>query len=270
MLRLNETCAALVSSKEERYLKADHFLHLRCELSCPNLVELVEPLMDHTLTRLVSVMDHTPGQRQFADVEAGRSFYAKKYQMRDEEFDAFVAERLHCHHTHSAPNRRTIVRQAQQRCLKLASHDDATAAHVDEAIADEISIAEFPTTAEAAKASHQAGLAVLMGGPNIVRGKSHTGNASARDFAAAGWLDIVSSDYVPASLLFATLVLSNTVDSIELHEAVRMATVNPAEQAGLTDRGELAEGLRADLVRFHRGEAGPVIREVWRKGRRIA
>ncbi|MEM8690020.1 MAG: alpha-D-ribose 1-methylphosphonate 5-triphosphate diphosphatase [Pseudomonadota bacterium] len=268
--RLQETCAALSACKDSKLLKADHFLHLRCEVSCPDLPELVDPLLDHPLAMLLSVMDHTPGQRQFATMEAYRAYYMKKYQMSDEEFQVYASERIEFQKRYSAPNRKAIVSKAHKRAIQIASHDDATLNHVDEAVEDRVSIAEFPTTSAAAKASHDAGMAVLMGGPNVVRGKSHNGNASARDFAEQGWLDIISSDYVPASLLYASFVLSECVERIDLPKAVRMVTAQPAKSAGLNDRGRLEEGLRADLVRFHDVEGTPVIREVRRKGQRIA
>ena len=268
--RLRESCDALTQCKDGKLLKADHFLHLRCEVSCPDLPDLVEPLMDHPLTRLISVMDHTPGQRQFPTMEAYRAYYKKKYQMSEEEFEAYAVQRIEFQQRYSDVNRKSVVASAQKRNVQIASHDDATLEHVDEAVEDGVTIAEFPTTMDAAKASHDAGLAVLMGGPNVVRGKSHNGNASARTFAEEGWLDIISSDYVPASLLYASLVLHDCLDSITLPKAINMVSLRPAESAGLEDRGKLAEGLRADLVRFHKSGSTPVIREVYRKGKRIA
>ncbi len=268
--RLQETCTALSECKDDKLLKADHFLHLRCEVSCPDVPDLMDPLLDHPLTKLISVMDHTPGQRQFATMEAYRAYYMKKYQMSDAEFEAYAAERIEFQKRYSASNRKAIVSKAHERAIQIASHDDATLGHVDEAVEDKVSIAEFPTTSAAAKASHDAGMAVLMGGPNVVRGKSHNGNASARDFAEQGWLDIISSDYVPASLLYASFVLRECVESITLPKAVGMVTAQPAKSAGLDDRGRLEEGLRADLVRLHEAGHTPVIREVRRKGKRIA
>ena len=117
----------------------------------------------------------------------------------------------------------------------------------------------------AMRAFRMAGLA-----PNIVRGRSHNGNASARDFARAGYLDIVSSDYVPSSLLFAALMLEDAIDVVDLPRAIAMVTSTPARHAGFDDRGEIAEGKRSDFVRFRRTPPGPVIREVWREGERVA
>ena len=152
----------------------------------------------------------------------------------------------------------------------MASHDDATADHVNEALGDGIVIAEFPTTVEAARLCHQSDIGVMMGAPNIVRGGSHSGNISARDLASHGYLDIISSDYVPTSLLQAAMILHDKIDAIDLPSAIRTVTKTPAERAGLADRGEITPGRRADLVRVHPNDHHPVVREVWREGKRVA
>ncbi len=268
---LHDACGAVVSAKADGHMKADHYLHLRCEVSCDHLMELVEPLLNNPLARLVSVMDHTPGQRQFASLEAYAVYYKAKYQMTDEQLAEYSKKRIAEAQRFSDPNRRAVVAAADARGIRVASHDDATQAHVAEAIDDGVAIAEFPTTDEAAKASHEAGLAVLMGAPNVVRGGSHSGNASARDFAAEGWLDILSSDYVPSSLLHGALILTDAVEDVELPQAIAMVATNPARSAGFEDRGRIADGLRADLVRFRRADGGaPVIRKVMRAGERVA
>ena len=250
--------------------KADHYLHWRCEVSYGGLLDLLEPLMDHPRLRLVSVMDHTPGQRQFVQAERYAEYYQGKFNMTDEEVTEFMAQRRRDQERYSAPNRAMVVGFAQARNVPVASHDDATVEHVAEAILDRVTVAEFPTTVESARASHEAGMAVLMGGPNIVRGMSHSGNVSARDLAALGLLDIVSSDYVPCSLLWGALLLEETVPEITLAEAISMVTRNPARAVGLEDRGEIRCGLRADLVRLRRSVSGPVIRDVWVAGERVA
>ena len=167
-------------------------------------------------------------------------------------------------------HREALAAICAARGIAVASHDDATLDHVAEARRFNVTVAEFPTSMTAARASHEAGMGVLMGAPNVVRGKSHSGNIAARDLAEAGVLDVLSSDYVPFSLIYAPFVLAETVDHIELPRAIVMVTANPARQVGLTDRGRLAPGLRADLVRVGRDEGIPVVRQVWREGRRVA
>ncbi len=265
-----DACTAVATAKSAGHLKADHFLHLRCEVSESDLLSDLASLLSNNLSQLVSIMDHTPGQRQFVSIDAFRTYYQGKYNMSDEVFSSFVDEQVEAQKKYSATNRRLVVAQANDRGIRLASHDDATLAHVEEAVADKVSIAEFPTTLEAARASHDCGLAVLMGAPNIVRGKSHNGNASARDFAKAGYLDIISSDYVPASLLHACLTLEETVEGISMPDAISMVTKTPAHHVGLSDRGEISPGKLADLVIFAKRQDVPVIAQVWREGGRVA
>ena len=154
----------------------------------------------------------------------------------------------------------------------MASHDDASVAHVDEAHGLGVAIAEFPTTREAAERARSLGIGVLMGAPNVVRGRSHSGNVSARALAEAGLLDLLSSDYVPFSLLQAVFELADTVPGMDLPRALRRVSTAPAAALGLDDRGRLVSGLRADLVRVRRPEPAsvPIVRAVWRAGRRVA
>jgi alpha-D-ribose 1-methylphosphonate 5-triphosphate diphosphatase len=250
-------------------VKADHRLHLRCELSFAQVLTLFETLMDEPLVGLVSIMDHTPGQRQFVDVAKYRFYYMKKYGMSDAEFENFLTERYEAQARYSAVHREAILARARARDLTLASHDDATADHVAESAAAGMTIAEFPTTHDAARASRDKGLAVLMGGPNIVLGGSHSGNIAASDLAAGGLLDIVSSDYVPASLMQALFSLAASAIGMDLPAAIRLASRNPARVMGFDDRGEIAAGKRADLVRVRVVDGLPVVWSVWRDGARI-
>ncbi|MGF7158530.1 alpha-D-ribose 1-methylphosphonate 5-triphosphate diphosphatase [Rhodoligotrophos appendicifer] len=251
-------------------LKAEHRLHLRCEVSGSDLMDLLEPLIDHPSVGLMSVMDHTPGQRQFVSLEQYTTYYQGKYALTDEALRRFIIERREDFERYGVAQRRKVVDMARERGLPLASHDDATFDHVAEAANDSVVIAEFPTTIEAAQACRTHDLAVLMGAPNVVRGGSHSGNVAARELARLGCLDILSSDYVPASLLFGALMLTEGEDGIALPQAIGMVTTVPARRLGLDDRGEIAAGKRADLVRFRPDAAGPVVREVWREGERVA
>ena len=261
---------AIRMGPDQDWLRADHFLHLRCELPTRDVVEHFEAFADHPLTRLASVMDHTPGQRQFRSLEDYKRFYAKHMGRTEEELEAYLEARQAEHDRYSAKNRAAITASARKLGLALASHDDVTLAHIEQASDEGIAIAEFPTTLEAASAAHDAGLAVLMGAPNVVRGKSHSGNISASDLVAAGLLDILSSDYVPFALLQAVFILPQRIDDIGLPEAIATVTRNPAKAAGLVDRGEIAIGKRADLVRVSSHQRIPGVRAVWKEGVRVS
>ncbi|ATU91197.1 alpha-D-ribose 1-methylphosphonate 5-triphosphate diphosphatase [Phyllobacterium zundukense] len=260
---------AIENSVKEGRLRADHYFHLRCEVSVPDCLEGFAHFDNDSRVRLASLMDHAPGQRQFVNLETYTYYYQRKLKLSDQEFNAFCEKRIAESARNSAPQRKAISDLCRERGIVLASHDDATLAHVDEAVEQGIHVAEFPTTLEAAAASKQAGLSVLMGAPNVVRGGSHSGNVSARELAEHGYLDILSSDYIPFSLIQSTFFLSEAVDGITLPDAVRLVTKNPAQAVGFDDRGVIEVGKRADLVRVRVDEHIPVVRTVWREGRRV-
>ena len=261
---------ALTAARATGHLRAEHRTHLRCEIASPDVLEQAEDYAARYPVDLLSLMDHTPGQRQFRDLATWRRFYAREISMSNLQVDEFIRQRIDLHTRYADRHRRALVALARRTGAILASHDDATADHVDEAVELGIAVAEFPTTVEAARASHQAGIKVMMGGPNIVRGGSHSGNVAAEELAREGLLDILSSDYVPASLLLAAFELPRRVPALDLAAALRTVTLAPAEATGLTDRGCLAIGKRADLVRVSLTAETPIVRQVWRQGIRVA
>ena len=259
---------AVTAMQRQGGLRAEHLLHLRCEVAHENVVQTIEGLIDHPLVRLISLMDHTPGQRQFASIEKYYEYYQGKFGYTEAEMAAYIAQKTDLNRRFGEANRHRLAEMGRARNLPQASHDDATLAHIAEAIELGMTIAEFPTTAEATIAARQNGMAVVMGAPNVVRGGSHSGNISARDQAAAGLLDILSSDYAPVSLLHGAFILHHAID-LPLAEAVATVSRNPAQALGLSDRGEIAPGKRADLVRASLIDAMPVARQVWRAGERV-
>lgn len=262
---------AISTARDARLLRADHFLHLRCEIPMPSVVEEAKELVGRPDIRLMSLMDHTPGQRQFRDEGKLRDYYrGKSGGLTDAQLDVMFERRFFYQKTYGEANMREIVALAHSYDIPLASHDDTTEENVIDAIRDRVSVAEFPTTMEAARGLHQAGIHVLMGAPNVVRGGSHSGNIAAVDLAREGLLDIMSSDYIPSSLLMAALQLPKHVPAIDLASAVRTVTKTAAEAVGLSDRGEIAAGKRADLIRVHLARDLPVVRSVWREGYRVA
>jgi alpha-D-ribose 1-methylphosphonate 5-triphosphate diphosphatase len=261
---------AIQAAERQGRLRSEHLIHLRCEVSADNVLDHFADFANDPFVRLVSLMDHAPGQRQFQTMDQYIFYYQKKRGLSDEAFKIFIEKRVEESERNSTPHRIAIAKVCADNGITVASHDDATLAHVDEAIGNGVKLAEFPTSLDAAKASHQAGMSVLMGAPNIVRGKSHSGNIAARDLAEKDVLDVLSSDYVPLSLLYAPFILADEVDSISLPKAIAMVSATPARTVGLDDRGRIATGLRADLVRVHRPEGVPVARAVWREGRRVA
>ncbi|KZL20693.1 Alpha-D-ribose 1-methylphosphonate 5-triphosphate diphosphatase [Pseudovibrio axinellae] len=267
---MREMADAIEIGQREGRLRADHFIHLRCEVSADNCVDGFDLFKDDPRVRLASLMDHTPGQRQFTSLDQFELYYKTQKGFSDQQMKEFTEQMQTRAKRNSNKNRLAIAERAKAAGMMLASHDDATLAHVKEATHFGINVAEFPTTLEAAKASHEAGMAVLMGAPNVVRGKSHSGNISARELAEAGYLDVLSSDYVPVSLLQAAFRLEQQIESISLPEAVQKVTRIPAQAVGLSDRGALEEGRRADLIQVRMVGDVPIVRGVWREGYRVA
>jgi alpha-D-ribose 1-methylphosphonate 5-triphosphate diphosphatase len=258
-------------ARDAGLLRIEHFVHLRCEVPMPKVVGDCADLIGRPDVRLMSLMDHTPGQRQFRDQQKLRDYYrGKSGGMTDAELDMLFARRIENHANHAAANYDGLVKLAGVHGTPLASHDDTTAEHVEQAVNDRVAIAEFPTTVGAAAALHAAGIKVMMGAPNLIRGGSHSGNVATVDLARAGMLDLMSSDYVPSSLLIAALRLPDVAPNYDLAAAIRTVSKTPAEAVGLTDRGEIAVGMRADMISVYRNDEAIAVRSVWSAGRRVA
>lgn len=246
-------------------LRAEHFLHLRCEVPAPDMLGLFHPVAEHPLVRMVSLMDHTPGVGQYADIDRYRKL------RRDSGMDAADVEQriveLQAQRDRlRGPNRRALLARLAGRGVAVASHDDRTEAEVAENAADGITVSEFPVTMAAARAAHAHAMQVIAGAPNLVRGGSHSGNVGVAALLEAGAVDALASDYVPTSLIEAAFHRGAGA----LPDAVALVTDRPARLAGLADRGRLAPGLRADLVQVRVHEGLPVVRAVWRAGERVA
>lgn len=249
-------------------LRISHFLHLRAEICSETLVEEMAKFGPDDRIGIVSLMDHTPGQRQFRDIDKLRDYVMGKRGLSDAEFDAHVESQQALSERLGSLHETTAVAEARRYGAVLASHDDTTADQVAVSDLHGVRLAEFPTTAEAAQACRDRGIAVMMGGPNLIRGGSHSGNVAAHELAEAGLLDILSSDYVPSSLLTAGLMLGDLWD--DLPRGIATVTSAPARAAGLTDRGQLALGARADVIRVARSGKANILRGVWVQGARVA
>lgn len=267
---LEKMINAVEETQKRGLNRAEHRLHLRCELPHHTTLPLFEKLVGREPVSMVSLMDHSPGQRQYADRSKYRDYYQGKYHLTNEEMDKFEEEQMALAAAWSQPNRQRIAAICRERNIALASHDDATCEHVLESRQLGSVIAEFPTTIAAAQASRQHGMNVLMGAPNIVRGGSHSGNVAAHHLAASGLLDILSSDYYPASLLDAAFrIADDEGNAFTLAQAIRLVSKNPAQALRLHDRGAIAEGKRADLVLARRHGEHIHIDHVWRQGKRV-
>jgi alpha-D-ribose 1-methylphosphonate 5-triphosphate diphosphatase len=247
-------------------LKAEHFLHLRCEVPAFDMLPLFDTVADHPLVRIVSLMDHSPGVGQYANIDFYRAL-RRRGGLDDSYIEQRIKELQAQREATRIPHRRALLERVAGRAIALASHDDRTEDEVAENAADGIGISEFPVTMAAAQAAKAHGMEVIAGAPNIVRGGSHSGNVSAADLLEIGAVDAFASDYVPNSLVEAAFQCAQRVG---LPQAIALVSERPARLAGLDDRGTLQTGQRADLVRVRLHDGLPVVRQVWRAGERIA
>lgn len=249
-------------------LRVSHFLHLRAEVCSETLVAEMAKFGPADRIGIVSLMDHTPGERQFRDLSKLKDYVCGKHGLSDEGFVAHVASQRALRDRLGALHEATAVAEARRYGAVLASHDDTTAGHVATSKSHDVHFAEFPTTVEAARACRVHGIGVMMGAPNLIRGGSHSGNVAAADLAGMDLLDILSSDYVPSSLLSGALMLGDLWGNMA--RGIATVTAAPARATGLQDRGRLAPGARADVIRVARiGDAGAAVRGVWVQGNRV-
>ena len=266
---LGRVVEGLKHGRGQGLFRSEHFMHMRCEVADAAMLDMFKPFAHDPIVRLVSVMDHTPGQRQWHDLEKMRKFHSRRRTYTDAELSDFVRRRQEAQAKYALSNRQQVVELWRARGLPMASHDDTTPAHVQESLSDGISIAEFPTTLEAAALAASGGMMNVMGSPNLVRGESHSGNVSAVDLADAGVLHGLSSDYMPVSLLHGALKL-NQEHRFTLPAAIATVTANIADMLAFDDRGEIAATKRADLVRVRKLDDGSAaVVTVWREGRRV-
>ncbi|MFK7751296.1 MAG: alpha-D-ribose 1-methylphosphonate 5-triphosphate diphosphatase [Sedimentitalea sp.] len=258
----------ILQMRDSGALRISHHLHLRAEVCSETLLEELAEFGADDRIGIVSLMDHTPGQRQFRDLAKYEDYICGKHGMSRDGFGEYCGFLYELRDKLGSKHELGAVAAARRYGATLASHDDTTVEQVETSVAHGVRIAEFPTTVAAAQTCRNSGIGVIMGAPNLVRGGSHSGNVAASDLADLGVLDILSSDYVPASLLLAAVQLGEIWG--DMAAALASVSLNPARAVGLTDRGALQIGQRGDLIRFELHGEVPGLSAVWSAGRRVA
>ena len=267
---LEPLVAAIAEGQAAGVFRAEHLLHLRCEISDPATIALVDATIAHPLTRLVSVMDHTPGDRQSPDVAKWFDHMIHEMEVNAATGQLMMDDLLDRSRSMGQIVRDHVVAKSRAASLPLMSHDDRSADHADQAAAEGMAISEFPTTLVAAERARAQGMSIIMGAPNYLRGGSQSGNIAVSELLARGLVDALASDYVPRSLLDAAFRLADDPDTPhDLPAAIALVSDAPARMAGLGDRGRIAEGLRADLVAVRMVAGQPVVQAVWRQGKQV-
>ena len=257
----------ILGLRADGFLRISHFLHLRAEVCSETLIDELAKFGPDDRIGIVSLMDHTPGERQFRDLSQLRKYVIGKHGISEAEFEDHVVSQRAMTERLGPAHEAAAVDAARRYGAVLASHDDTEVDHVARSARHGAHFAEFPTTVAAAQACRDHGIKVMMGAPNLIRGGSHSGNVAAEELARGDLLDIVSSDYVPSSLLSAALMLGDLWG--DMARGIATVTAAPADAAGLPDRGHLVPGARADVIRVARLGSAGAVRGVWVQGRRV-
>ena len=267
---LGPMIAALEESVGADELRAQHLVHLRCEITDEETPGLLSQHIKRDIVALASVMDHLPGDRQNRDISAYLKRQMKRFGLNEAGAMKLIEDVRRANAGTGARVRPLVVKAIREAALPLMTHDDADVQHVEEAYAEGAVAAEFPVSIEAARHARTVGLTVVAGAPNVLCGGSQSGNVAVKDLMAERLVDILASDYVPRSMLDAVFeIANNPIFGLDLPATVRLVTRNPAELSGLKDRGEIAIGRRADLLRLSMVRQQPILRQVWRAGRQV-
>jgi alpha-D-ribose 1-methylphosphonate 5-triphosphate diphosphatase len=231
-------------------------IHLRCEITNFKVVDLIQKLIDERVVDLLSFMDHTPGQGQYPTVEDYRHYVEKTYHLKGSDLDKILADREEGRLKADECIKR-LSPTALAAGIPLASHDDDSAQKIAYYYDQGVTLSEFPINMETAAVARQSGMDVSVGAPNIVRGGSTGKGLRAIDAVTAGYANILCSDYYPPSILHAVFLLAGR--TVNLAEAVAMATAAPAKALKLDHLGSLEEGKAGDVIVVKKRNETPVV-----------
>ena len=268
-VRNNDTAAELVREVKrfKEHALVDNRIHVRYEITDITAMPYVMALLDEGATDMLSIMDHTPGQGQFRHLETYVAYMMGNHGSTREAAEQVAEEKRQARESGDERVLQVMAR-ARELGIPTASHDDDDHARVVAMKELGARMSEFPINLETARAAHAAGLATILGAPNVMRGGSQSGNMRAIDAIAAGVADCLCADYAPTTMLAAVVALHER-DGMKLPDAVKLVTLGPAKAAGLDDRGEIAIGKRADLISIGRPAGRAAVTQTWVAGRQI-
>lgn len=243
-------------------------VHARFEITDDEAIPYLEALLKDGNINLLSFMDHTPGQGQYKEVASFKHYYGTVYKKSDAEIAKIIDRKLSVKES-VKPHVDYIVDLCKSMNILMASHDDDSEEKIRWLKEMDINISEFPVNMDAACAARQSGIHVCLGAPNVLRGNSQAKNMSARDAISSGYGDILCSDYSPMTILHAVFTIER-LDILPLHEAVNMASLNPARAMEIShNTGFIEEGKEADLIMVDTGEEIPRIVKTFVAGREV-
>ena len=270
-----EVCDAVTARAEDPAVLVGHRILYRLDARSPEGASALEEALAEALEGrqadaeslpLVSHEDHTPGQGQYADRQYMERYVASSRGLSAEEAERHVDEMIEARDAHLPALERNMAwlgSLALAGRIRLVGHDMDSPAAVEALRARGGCVAEFPTTVDAARTARDLGLPVVMGAPNVMRGESHSGNVSAAELVGLGLVTALASDYLPSGLLAGSITLARS-GLATLPAAIGLVTSGAAAAAGLSDRGRLAAGLRADLALVDDTGSWPAVRATFR------
>jgi alpha-D-ribose 1-methylphosphonate 5-triphosphate diphosphatase len=243
-------------------------VHARFEITDDGAMPYLESLLRDGHIHLFSLMDHTPGQGQFKEVTSFKHYFGTVYKKSDSELTKIIDRKLSV-----KESVKSHVDYAVALCksmnVPMASHDDDSDEKICWLKKMGIRISEFPVNMDTVRSARSNGIYVCLGAPNALRGNSQAKNLSARDAISSGYGDILCSDYSPMTILHAVFTLYKH-GILPLHEAVNMASINPAKAVGISDKiGSIEEGKEADLIMVDIGYEIPRIVKTFAAGREV-
>lgn len=241
---------------------ARHYMHIRWDTNFEPVDDILEELSRYESIGNIVFNENIPGERQFRSLEDVARKRAAANGMTMEQAMANLQERIE---RNRKINNRPQVRHAFAGKICIGSHDDTTVQHVEEALEMGATLAEMPTTLEAARRAKELGMNVCMGAPNYYRGGSHCGNLSCVDALEQNLVDALCSDYHFPSMLGCMVKMMDA--GLDPSSAANLITLNPARIIGRDDElGSLEVGKKADLTLFEPREGFGLVREVWVDG----
>lgn len=245
----------------------DNRVHCRYEITDETGLPILKELVREQNIQLVSMMDHTPGQGQFKDIAAYRDYLTRTYKKTADDVAVIIAQKQEAA-TGAYGRMQELAEAAHGAGIVVASHDDDSPERIATMRSIGAAISEFPITLAAAQAAQSAGMATLFGAPNILRGASQSGSMKAIDAIHQGVANCLCADFAPSALLVAVIRIPHLSD-LDLADAIRLVTANPAKVGKLDDRGAIAVGKRADLVAVAEPGGLPQVSDVWVQGKRV-
>jgi alpha-D-ribose 1-methylphosphonate 5-triphosphate diphosphatase len=265
--------AALAATIEKLapYLCCDWRIHARVELTDDGAIEsLLAVLAASSRVALISMIETSVARSRFSSLAETRKFYSQDWGVSEAEVeDVFRVDAVRLALVDD--RRKEVATLALEQGITLASHDDRTPEHIEEAFDFGARVAEFPLTMDAARRAQELGMHVVLGAPNALRGRStSSGNVLAADAVAAGLCDVLCSDYLPSSLQSAPHAIARD-GAAPLSTAIDLISSNPSAVLGLPPVAiEVGRHLTASLRRVRRDSGGVHVGiALWRGGRLV-